>query len=393
MRLRKRSVSFENNRPMANSNIIINIMRTLFFVTISVRSASAIQLGVGFSRHSPIPRSSSSFGKHNIVGNRMASSLHSPSAIQATNNDGGIDQDSPTVANLLQRAQTLRRNIYGDSNTPSFVHDTSRLSYPSSTYNMETDNTIIRNRNSKTIVQRGFCNWLIPHLLMIGQYPGTTPETNGPTRNESTRHIRNMVQDANISLFCCLQSEVPCQTEEEAWNRDGGGIYLEPYYRREFPRPFTRYGALAQSFANDSNSKRKQPRQQRSLAFLHNPIEDLSVPTCNDSLLSLLSSLLQHLENEHNGNNNTAPNNQPTIYLHCWGGRGRAGLIGSCLASLLFPELSSKEILEWVQRGYDTRAGAESMREGLKRSPQTEQQRWFVREFVALVHTERDKIL
>ncbi len=97
-------------------------------------------------------------------------------------------------------------------------------------------------------------------------------------------------------------------------------------------------------------------------------------------MLSLLSKLIEHLEEKDN----------PTIYLHCWGGRGRAGLIGSCLASLLFPENSSREILNWVQRGYDTRLGAESMREGLKRSPQTEQQRLFVREFVDLVHAERD---
>jgi hypothetical protein len=126
-----------------------------------------------------------------------------------------------------------------------------------------------------------------------------------------------------------------------------------------------RYGPQAQSFA------------ESQLTFIHQPIEDLGVPASNDSLLSLLLKLIQHLET----------NNHNAIYLHCWGGRGRAGLVGCCLASLFFPKLSSNEILDWIQLGYDARSGAESMHDGLKRSPQTEAQRHFVREFVRAVHT------
>ena len=117
------------------------------------------------------------------------------------------------------------------------------------------------------------------------------------------------------------------------------------------------------------------------MIFGHSPIEDLNVPSDDGALLSVLSSLLEHLE--------AKPSN--TIYIHCWGGRGRAGLVGSCLASLLYPEISPAEILDWVQRGYDTRAGANSMKDGLKRSPQTEQQRRFVQEFVRSVQEESKK--
>ena len=291
-----------------------------------------------------------------------------------TNEDMVIDE-SLAVGALLQRAHNVRAKLYQDNysaaatDLPSYIQDVSQLSYPSSVYNMETDNSIL-NTNKNKVVQRGFCNWLIPQTIMIGQYPGMTPETNGPSSNECQLHIQNTVQDAGISLFCCLQTEVPSQEDEVGWNKDGKDeVYLEPYHRRDFPRPFTRYGPLAQSFAKDTSS----------LSFLHKPIEDLSVPTCNRSMLALLSTLLQHLEHENQA-----------IYLHCWGGRGRAGLIGSCLASLLFPELSSRDILDWVQRGYDTRMGAANMQGGLKRSPQTEQQRLFVREFVDIVHSERD---
>jgi len=266
----------------------------------------------------------------------------------------------PSIPNLLRRAQKLRDSMFGDEMVPPF--DSPCLTYPSSVYNMKIDDGIL---NGKTTVQRGFCNWLIPQRIMIGQYPGTTPEKNGPSSKECQMHIRNMVVDVRISLFCCLQTEVPPQEDETGWK--DGGVYLQPESaRREFPRPFTRYGPPAQSFTDSQ------------LAFFHAPIEDLNVPTCNNTLLSLLSRLLEHFESEDNR----------TIYLHCWGGRGRAGLIGSCLASLLFPELSSEEVLDWVQRAYDTRPGAQSMPKGLQRSPQTEQQRRFVREFVNLVRKE-----
>ncbi len=215
---------------------------------------------------------------------------------------------------------------------------------------------------------------------MIGQYPGMTPESNGPTSKESQLHIQNMVQDANITLFCCLQTEVPSQDDHVEWEAVGGEVYLDPFSRREFPRPFTRYGPLAQSLSSSSSSS----SSSQVVGFLHCPIEDLGTPSCNDTLLCLLSELLYHLESKNT--DNTA------LYLHCWGGRGRAGLIGACTASLLFPELSSQEILAWVQGGYDTRAGAESMHRALKRSPQTEQQRQFVREFVTLVNDAKRSI-
>ena len=280
--------------------------------------------------------------------------------------------DYPTIHTLIQRAQKVRQRRIDDT----ISYDPSQLSYPTSSYNMKAiegsnSNILSRSKKDKT-VQRGFCNWLIPQTIMIGQYPGMTPESYGPKVKESQLHIQKMITDANISLFCCLQTEVPAQDDDITWNKNGGEIYLEPeYLRREFPRPFTRYAPIAESFAS---------KNQQQLTFIHSPIEDLTVPTCNDDLLSLLSQLLHHLED--NG----------IIYLHCWGGRGRAGLVGACLASLIFPEMSSKQILDWVQRGYDTRLGAEYMSTGLKRSPQTQQQRQFVTEFVDNVHSERDEV-
>ena len=350
----------------------------LVLSAISVNIAMASRLGVisSFVGDRCKIMTTSAFGKYHrsmdIIPVKAAGSIGD------TGNDGEILDTAPTsICTLLHRACRVRSKLYKDDDDiglPPFVRDASRLSYPSSVYNMNAINHMRkRNHNEKAkTVQRGFCNWLVPQMIMIGQYPGQTPETNGPTSKECELHVRNMVRDANVSLFCCLQTEVPSQEDDIGW-RDCGEVYLEPQsVRREFPRPFTRYGPMARSFAESSQ-----------LTLLHNPIEDLSVPSCNDSLLSLLSQLLLHLENNDDDDSGA-------IYLHCWGGRGRAGLIGSCLGSLLFPELSSIEVLEWVQRGYDTRLGAESMPKGLRRSPQTEGQRGFVKEFVNIVHAEKD---
>lgn len=42
------------------------------------------------------------------------------------------------------------------------------------------------------------------------------------------------------------------------------------------------------------------------------------------------------------------------VYVHCWGGRGRAGTIGACLLHRLYG-LDADEALERVQRAFITR--------------------------------------
>lgn len=59
-----------------------------------------------------------------------------------------------------------------------------------------------------------------------------------------------------------------------------------------------------------------------------------------------------------------------------WGGRGRAGVVGACLLAHLYG-LSADEALERVQRSFDTR------KDGGRRSPETDEQHAFVREWIA----------
>lgn len=241
---------------------------------------------------------------------------------------------------LLQKAQSIRREL---SNSIPTSDD---LFIPSC-YEKPGNGSV-----------RGFSNWVVPRRLMVGQYPGPSPEPDGPPLKACQSHLELLVKEYNVRTFCSLQSEIPAQTDVDEWPVEG--VFLEPYLRKDFPHPFVPYFPMVQCISNKSNSPK----------FLHFPILDLSTPDSN-SLLGLLETLLDEMMAER------------SIYLHCWGGRGRAGLTAACLLSLLYPEHDLNSILDWIQRGYDTRLGADQMSPGLRRSPQTTAQRSFVSKFVA----------
>lgn len=261
-----------------------------------------------------------------------------------------------TIDALSRRASTIRRGT-GLRLPPHPVDAVAELSFHSS---------YAKPGGSG---RRGFCNWIIPYRVMAGQYPGRTPEDWGPTAEQAEKHVRSVVRDARVTTFCCLQSEVPPQDDDTAWAAKGGEVYLSYPWRSQFPRSFTRYSPVVRSELSVGDDDLPHPEEVKIPEFLHQPVEDLNVPD-SSSLLELLSRLLDVMEDDR------------TVYIHCWGGRGRAGLVGACLTSLLFPELDKRFILDLVQAGYDTRLGAEEMPEGLRTSPQTEEQRAFVEKFV-----------
>lgn len=260
---------------------------------------------------------------------------------------------------LLHKAARVRATL--PKNLPSF--DSDDLFFPSA-YKKKV-------KNGRSHV-RGFCNWLLPGRLMVGQYPGQTPEPDGPTSNEVEEYLSTLVNDAGVNLFCSLQSELPPQDDYEAWNQVGGKIHLpDPRDRRTFPSHFSHYAPTVSAVSNNGNTDRVQ--------YLHWPIDDLSIPEDSQSLQGLLGEILTTMvDTDVDGDLGRL------VYLHCWGGRGRAGLTAACLVSLLYPELEASRILEWIQVGYDSRLGAEQMPWGLSRSPQTESQRKFVQDFVNL---------
>lgn len=102
---------------------------------------------------------------------------------------------------------------------------------------------------------------------------------------------------------------------------------------------------------------------RESVSFLHCPVEDLGVPTL-EQLAALVDDLEARLARGE------------SLYVHCWGGRGRAGTVGAALLAKAYG-LTADEALERVQRAFDTRL------DNKERSPETDEQRALVREFVA----------
>ena len=242
--------------------------------------------------------------------------------------------------------------------------------------------------------QRSWANWLLADRLMIGQYPHCQPAP-GPSAGDAEEHLQRVL-DAGITCFACLQAELPPQDEEAAWPHEGGVQLPSPEDRKRWPDPFIRYAPLADAIASETEG--------RTLRYLHYPIADLAVPPL-PTLLDALDGLLGHFEGGGNAvcelssalrfpinalarlpsSACTHPHARfwPRADLHCWGGRGRAGVVGGCFLALLRPELEASAVLEAVQTAYDSRAGADAMATQLKRSPQTEAQRSFVRSFVS----------
>lgn len=70
------------------------------------------------------------------------------------------------------------------------------------------------------------------------------------------------------------------------------------------------------------------------------------------------------------------------VYLHCWGGRGRAGTVGAAFLASLYG-LSAEQALERVQKAFDTR------NDGGRKSPETNEQIEFVTDFVKRLQTTR----
>ena len=72
------------------------------------------------------------------------------------------------------------------------------------------------------------------------------------------------------------------------------------------------------------------------------------------------------------------------VYLHCFAGRGRTGLVAACLLGVLYNGMEAEEALERVGAYYRTRSQfAANSRAQDGNSPETEPQRQQVRDFFA----------
>ena len=175
----------------------------------------------------------------------------------------------------------------------------------------------------------GAANWLVPGHVMLGANP-----TKG--RGSGVERLRALRRDAAVTTFVSLQ-----QRSEE---RDGG--YADDA-RAVLP------GAPAPAFARYE-------------------IQDLRPAPSLEWLARTVGELAERVRAGE------------VLYVHCFAGRGRAGLVGASLLGELYG-LGGDEALERVGAYYRLRAGFDvaSSRAQDGRSPETEPQRQQVRDFLA----------
>ncbi len=99
------------------------------------------------------------------------------------------------------------------------------------------------------------------------------------------------------------------------------------------------------------------------LIFHRYPIRDVSVPKDAEEMRAILRTI------------RLARHRHQTVYLHCWGGRGRTGTVAGCVLSELFQLSGEDALIALAERWLDCAKSEHSD------SPETDEQRGFVRQW------------
>eukprot|EP00696_Hemimastix_kukwesjijk_P019944 gnl/Hemi2/940_TR332_c0_g1_i1.p2 gnl/Hemi2/940_TR332_c0_g1~~gnl/Hemi2/940_TR332_c0_g1_i1.p2 ORF type:complete len:226 (-),score=62.21 gnl/Hemi2/940_TR332_c0_g1_i1:167-844(-) len=186
-------------------------------------------------------------------------------------------------------------------------------------------------------------NWVVPGRVLAGCFPGIVsgePEAIGRGRLADI-----LLQGVNV--FVCVQSEAPfCNVPYKA---DVEALW--PVYGR----PFDAETGL-----------------HRELAFRQHSVADGTVFSTDTEVEALVQDLIQCI---HNGD---------VLYVHCWGGHGRTGIVVSCLLAALY-DLSAEAAMTRVQMYHDCREDRFGGMLTSPHSPATPQQRAQVERVVARV--------
>ena len=222
-----------------------------------------------------------------------------------------------------------------------------------------------------------YANWVIPGSLMLGRYPHIEP-SRCTVRKTGEAQLERLISNG-IRTFYCLQGEIPPQHEMPLKGVDGFEPYKAPATliaaALSDPPTVEEMNGLRtpylDKFLPPKKKASKTTRRIIELEFLHCPITDLSVPRM-EQLDRLVEEISGRLENGD------------AMYLHCWGGRGRAGTVGACVLGRMYG-LSAEEALERVQRAFATRD--DRWEEGelagsIRASPETAEQIQLVKDFL-----------
>ena len=178
-------------------------------------------------------------------------------------------------------------------------------------------------------------NWLVPGHVLVGANP-----TKG--RGASLDRVIKIC-DEGCNTFVSLQAELPP-------------------FDSDLPFP-----AGQENYAIDARSVAKSEPQ-----FVRLAIEDLKPASSVQWLVQEVYALGDRVLSGE------------VIYLHCFAGRGRTGLVAACLLGVLYNGMQADEALDRVSAYYRLRGSfAANSRAQDGQSPETEPQRQQVRDFFA----------
>lgn len=186
-------------------------------------------------------------------------------------------------------------------------------------------------------------NWLIPGHVLLGA---------NPVKGRGSSLDRVLaICDSGCRTFVSLQAELPPIDSD-------------------LPFP-----AGSESYAIDARACCTEAAPQ----FVRFPIDDLQPASSTEWLSEIVASLASRVRLGE------------TLYIHCFAGRGRTGLVAACLLGELYEGMEAAEALERVGAYYSLRAsfGVSASRAQDGMSPETEPQRQQVRDFFASRAIER----
>lgn len=195
-------------------------------------------------------------------------------------------------------------------------------------------------------------HWVIPGMLMQGERP-------------LVDQISNILKETNCpTTFACLQAE--CVPEVGSILLHDGGVQDWKCDPMNLPTYCKEVQAAAAAII--TKEVIAIPPPPSSPIFLHYGIRDMNTAKSMNGLVHVVSDLANRIRLGE------------TIYLHCWGGKGRAGLVAACLLIELYPDIDAKSALEYIHAFCQLR-NTEGKENVHYMSPETEDQKEQVREY------------
>lgn len=170
------------------------------------------------------------------------------------------------------------------------------------------------------------------------------------------RNQLSLLLKGGVTTFVCLQAEFDPYVSEMEWKRCQK---LRPYFGDAV--------AIVRQSKQLPDRRQHLPQDADTMQFVYFPIIDQNVAPDADVML-LLEDLYARIQKGE------------VLYVHCWGGHGRAGTVAACLMAIL-DGLDPREALANTQKYHDTRLETSEYRCKID-SPQRPSQRAQVKRLI-----------